>query len=399
MPTECNIFYSWQSDLPSSSNRNFILKALENAVKVIRTNELVEIEPVVDRDTSGVSGSPDIAGTIFGKIDKAKVFVCDVSIINSSTDKRPTPNPNVLVELGYAAKALGWERIIMVMNTAYGSPETLPFDLRARRVVCYEFLEGAVNDNDKQNKRKVFESGLKTALQSILMNIIQVNAEVALVLQFANHQIRQELGLTISVSSTSYEKPSEWLPDLKNWRSSGVAGLNIADPMSELNPNYWREKEEYVRLTSLLQPVEMLIQNQSNALLEQVQVEVKGTFSDGIFITDRLPQEPAYRRIDAVSRNIPNFRFIQQEHQTEVLEHGDQWTLTLNFGDIRPKASVWLDEPFYIGSTRTKQLEMKALIYANNLPEPQAATMLISFEIEHKPALTLEKLKAIQPYP
>lgn len=398
MPTECTIFYSWQSDLPSSSNRNFVLKALENAVKAIRTDEPLEIDPVVDRDTSGVSGSPDIAGTIFSKIDQAKVFVCDVSIINGSTNARPTPNPNVLVELGYAAKTLGWERIIMVMNTAYGSPELLPFDLRARRVVCYASSEEPWDEEDKKNKRKMLESGFKTALRSILTDVIQTNIETNLVLQFANHQSRQELGLTITLPSVVYDKPASWLPDLRNWRNSGVPGLNMSDPISELNADYWREKEEYIREKSLIKPIGMLLHNPSNVLMEQVHVEVKGTFADGIFITDTLPKEPAYRRLDSFSRNIPRFRFVQQEDQTEVLKHGDQWTLNLNFGNIRPKASVWLDEPFYVGSTEAKQLEMRALIYANNLPEPQTVLLLISFEIERRSALTVEKLEGMPPH-
>src|SRR5687768_9999122 len=112
------VFYSWQSDLPNATNRGFIQTALEGAAKAIRRDESVEIEPVIDRDTSGVPGSPDIASTIFGKIERAKVFVCDVSIINQKAvylkdsdgvlepdpDRapRPTPNPNVLLELGYA---------------------------------------------------------------------------------------------------------------------------------------------------------------------------------------------------------------------------------------------------------------------------------------------------------
>lgn len=47
---------------------------------------------------------------------------------------RATPNPNVLVELGYAAHSLGWDRIIVVVNTAHGAIEELPFDFRARIV-------------------------------------------------------------------------------------------------------------------------------------------------------------------------------------------------------------------------------------------------------------------------
>src|SRR5258708_32648261 len=101
------VFYSWQFDLPNATNRGFILKALENAAKAIRDDDSIEVEPVIDRDTDGVPGSPDIASTIFGKIDQAQVFVCDISIINSdalyqdatgqNVAARPTPNPNVLI--------------------------------------------------------------------------------------------------------------------------------------------------------------------------------------------------------------------------------------------------------------------------------------------------------------
>jgi hypothetical protein len=134
------VFYSWQSDLPNATNRGLIGKALEDAAKSIREDGSIAIEPVIDRDTAGVPGSPDIASTILDKIERADVFVCDISIINLGAG-RPTPNPNVLIELGYALKVLGPDRIVMVLNSAYGSPELLPFDLRMRRVIPYEMRE------------------------------------------------------------------------------------------------------------------------------------------------------------------------------------------------------------------------------------------------------------------
>lgn len=131
------IFYSWQTDSENSTNRGFIEQALNQAVKAIRSDNFIHVEPVVDRDTLGLSGSPDIATTIFSKIDKADIFLCDVSIINTASGSRPTPNPNVLVELGYALKALGSSQIIMIFNMASGKPEELPFDLRGKRLISY----------------------------------------------------------------------------------------------------------------------------------------------------------------------------------------------------------------------------------------------------------------------
>ena len=159
------VFYSWQSDLPNATNRGFIQKALENAAKSIRDDDSIQVEPVVDRDTSGVPGSPDIARTIFEKIEESQVFVCDVSIINQSGESRPTPNPNVLIELGYALKTLGSERILMVLNKAYGAVELLPFDLRLKRVTDYYMPE---DRRDRATERKELEGKLEAGLRIIL---------------------------------------------------------------------------------------------------------------------------------------------------------------------------------------------------------------------------------------
>ncbi|CDN11831.1 MAG: hypothetical protein HRU34_00290 [Richelia sp.] len=124
--------------MPNATNRGLIGKALDDAAKSLRT---ISGEPVLDRDTRGVPGSPDIANTIFDKIEQAQVFVCDVSIINQNSEYRATPNPNVLIELGYAVKTLGWGKIIIVINTAFGTIEELPFDIRMRRVTNYHIPE------------------------------------------------------------------------------------------------------------------------------------------------------------------------------------------------------------------------------------------------------------------
>lgn len=166
------VFYSWQSDLPGATNRNFILQALENAANVLRNDGSLQVEPVIDRDTAGVPGSPNISETIFGKIDQAKVFVCDISIINQDMrdhipSARLTPNPNVLLELGYALKTLGDRQIILVLNDAYGMPELLPFDLRMRRVTRYHMAQ---EDQDRASERRRLERMLIEALRASLSN-------------------------------------------------------------------------------------------------------------------------------------------------------------------------------------------------------------------------------------
>lgn len=131
------IFYSWQSNLPNSSNRGFIEECIKNAIKNIANNDDLALEVNLERDTKGLIGTPDIVNSLFEKIDSSKLFIADVSIINSSIVERKTPNPNVLLELGYAAKSLGWDRVLCFFNLDYGSIEDLPFDIRFRRIVTY----------------------------------------------------------------------------------------------------------------------------------------------------------------------------------------------------------------------------------------------------------------------
>lgn len=167
------IFYSWQKDLPNNTNWTFIETALKKVVKTIRNDDSIQVEPVIDRDTLGIAGSPEIPSTILAKIDRCDAFVCDLSIINKGSKFKLMPNPNVLFELGYALRRFNesgignWNNIIMVMNTAFGELNKLPFDLDKRRVVVYSCSE---NEEDKASERKILEGKLESQIRSIIEN-------------------------------------------------------------------------------------------------------------------------------------------------------------------------------------------------------------------------------------
>ena len=125
-----SIFYSWQSDLPGKTNRYFIEDAIKKAIKQINKDQ--RIISCLDRDTKDELGSPDIRTSIFEKINHSKFFVCDVSLNDTGV-----PNPNVLLELGYAVKSLGWSKIVCLFNEKTGNIENLPFDINHNRVTPY----------------------------------------------------------------------------------------------------------------------------------------------------------------------------------------------------------------------------------------------------------------------
>lgn len=173
------VFYSWQSDSPPKANRNFIQAALKRAIESVRKKESIAVEPVFDSDTRNVAGAPKISETIFNKIDASSVFVADVTIIRRTTgkaarDRKALPNPNVLVELGYALKALGDERLVLVANTSFGRIEDLPFDLLGRRTIPYMLSEtdlekSAGGQRIRRQVRDQLQRALETAIENILL--------------------------------------------------------------------------------------------------------------------------------------------------------------------------------------------------------------------------------------
>lgn len=167
------VFFSWQADTEKRGGRNLIDRALERAAaRISRDAEVEEAirELAVDRDTKGVAGSPPIVDTIFKKIDAAAAFVPDLTFIAKRPDGRPTPNPNVLVEYGWALKSIGHGRIVPVMNTAYGEPTAaaMPFDMRHLRNPITYNCPLDLSDGERRKVRDQLSKDLESAIRAVL---------------------------------------------------------------------------------------------------------------------------------------------------------------------------------------------------------------------------------------
>lgn len=177
------VFYSWQSDLPKETNQGVIKGAIGIASNKLE-NEFKEIDLriTLDEATRDLPGSPHIPSAIFDKIASADAFICDITTINKEVieaiknlqategrkkpqEVRTVPNPNVMIELGYAIALLGWERIIMLFNTSYGDLKDAPFDIVVNRITDYNsspkaeyFTEKQLQGNQKQLSQKIHEA-------------------------------------------------------------------------------------------------------------------------------------------------------------------------------------------------------------------------------------------------
>ncbi len=163
------IFYAWQSDLPSDTNKNFIRRAIESAVDQLNEELGIENAYREDQDTEGVPGDVNVAEVIFEKIDRCRIFVADITIITPRDADRPCPNPNVLVEYGRASVNPGSNFVVTIFNEAFGDWRTdRPFDIRhRRRPVLYNLPVDASSETRTEVRRRL-ASDLKVVFESIL---------------------------------------------------------------------------------------------------------------------------------------------------------------------------------------------------------------------------------------
>lgn len=164
LTSDITIFYSWQSDTNHKTNRNYINKVLEQIRKELEAE--LKITITLDKDTKNISGSPDIINVIRKKIEKCDIFIGDVTPI-ISTDNKKIPNPNVMLELGYAWSQKGADRILMILNESYSSPRDLPFDLGFKRQIRYNYENTQI-----PLPIEALKGPLKSQIKSIILEII-----------------------------------------------------------------------------------------------------------------------------------------------------------------------------------------------------------------------------------
>ena len=196
---QLRIFWSWQADLPSSVNRTFVREALEEAAKAVAEElGLTDAErPEIDHDTKDIPGWAKITDTILEKIDGCAIFVADVTPVAVSGTKK-VPNPNVVLELGYALKSIGFQKLILVCNAAFGGdkPEELPFDMRDRRAPIFYDLAPSSDGKRRDAQRGKLVGAL---IDALTLNLGEAVAKKDAAVEFRRQPSREG-------------DPSTWLP-------------------------------------------------------------------------------------------------------------------------------------------------------------------------------------------
>ncbi len=371
------VFYSWQSDLPSGTNRSFIETCLNKAIKELRGAQ-PRLDPCLDRDTSNVPGSPDIAATILDKIDNCHIFVGDISIVQ--TGKRPMPNPNVVFELGYAVKRLGWDRIICIANEHFGAVESLPFDVRQRRVKCYTLSPEAT---DRTEIAKALTRELSRELEFIL-TAAQEEGE-RLQLQFGDTETKTPLGQVLQHSAVFYSCDLAAIPDYRYEDGGGSVIGNMAVHVGSANRDYHRQLAQYIQQLVMLRKIGFVAFNGNRKAINDLTMQIVLPKSHGLLVLDDEPMKPAHSQTDMLMRNVtPISSYFARPGKATVHELPDRYELRVEFGKVQPEANAW-SEPVFVGAAESCNLEVAAALFGDELTTPKEIKLGLAFQVTETP--------------
>ncbi|MEZ2442795.1 hypothetical protein AB6805_13820 [Chitinophaga sp. RCC_12] len=182
------IFYAYQSDIPKEYGDAFIEGALDKATERILKEQKIKVEVI--KGFQDTPGNTVLIDEMLRRSRDADIVLVDLTITSSKIwnqgriipigkwkeirilnkgEDKVSPNPNVLLETGYAWALKGSFRTILVMNEAYGSAEKLPVDLKGFRwPIRYNLNRHNFQDAERQKNRLAnsFYEAITNAIQS-----------------------------------------------------------------------------------------------------------------------------------------------------------------------------------------------------------------------------------------
>jgi hypothetical protein len=102
------------------------------------------------------------------KIAACDAFVPDLTFVASTEAGKLIPNPNVMIEYGYALRARSFSVMIPVMNTAYGPAKELPFDMGHLRFPVGYNLPATARNAERRAVRKALTEELETIIRGMI---------------------------------------------------------------------------------------------------------------------------------------------------------------------------------------------------------------------------------------
>lgn len=222
----------------------------------------------------------------------------------------------------------------------------------------------------------------------------QGTADPVIRIEFASLSNRRLLGDSIPLQAILHEphNPGE-IPDL----NTNIHPANLLATQTWINTDYWRDIATYAIRHRAYKGIGVAAINTSERLAKNVRIEMECSHSAVSFL--RAADMPDFPVREQSVLQIPRWQLAPPSSsviEPVIRKHDDRWTITIEVGDIQPKATVWADKEFFVKAGVSGPCTLDVQVYADNISQPQRSRLSIDFSIESKPALTLDELKKIE---
>lgn len=182
----------------------------------------------------------------------------------------------------------------------------------------------------------------------------------------------------ITVAILEQLKESGLFEDLRKSPVFDLARSPLHSLVREPTP---QELKQYHQEIALLIPIGFIAKNTSQTVALDVRAEIEIPTRDDLLVVEEKdhPQNRPKQWGSLLGIN-PDIPAVLAGKDLIISRLPDKWLLEVTFGKIQPHAQVWLHEVFYIGSKTALNVDMRAHVFADNLPQPTEAPMTIHIQ-------------------
>lgn len=125
-----------------------------------------------------------------------------------------------------------------------------------------------------------------------------------------------------------------------------------------------KELRSYYEQTALLNSLGFWVHNSGSVTATGVRAEITSDTQEGVHVLDESgrPREPR--------GSLELLTTLAMPSDISVTTHGGILLVSVNIGNLQPKAEYWTDAGLYVGSKCPAQIPMVARLFADNLPQP-----------------------------
>ena len=150
-----------------------------------------------------------------------------------------------------------------------------------------------------------------------------------------------------------------------------------------MNSDYSKDLIEYCFQQALCVQLGLALYNESRSPARRVRFvgSVSGSPVEVREYVALLPE----REYDAYLLHSDLMLPTGDEVEPVVERFRDRWEISVEFGDVRPRETVFTHSPIYLFSGVSAAVELRGSLFADNLPEPAPCSLEVDLRVEQRP--------------